>query len=114
MIGTIILVVYLLGIIPVWRKAAWVIADGAYDTPDGIELFVGIFFGLYVAAVWPIVVPFYVLYRRDMLTKGSFSFLSPPKHVKREQELRQREREIADKDFRIRSLERELGIKTDA
>jgi hypothetical protein len=97
-----VLVVYALGFLMTWRRAAYVFA---YDLavrgkPDGDDIAVGAFFGAFVSILWPLVVPGYLLWAHGK----TGVVLKAPRAI------RQRE-QIRTQQERIRTLERELGIK---
>lgn len=98
----IILAVYVVGFVFTWRRSAYVLAsDVSFDRHriTGDDLVLGLMVGFLIACFWPIVVPGYITWQ----IVGNSAFISEPKHIKRERELEQREE-------RIRRLERELGI----
>jgi hypothetical protein len=108
--GWLLLGLYLLVAVYVWRTTGWEVAAkearewGHSSIVDGGNITLGVLLGFVIAALWPVVVPIRVSYRKGFLLGAGHAFLRPPAYVGRERELQQRERHIAE-------LERELGIR---
>lgn len=109
----VIYAVYAAGFVMTWRRAAWVLArdegvDAADVTGDAIVFYM--VFGGFIALVWPVVVPGYWVYRSGVLTSPARGFFRAPRSVRREVEQDERERDLMEREARIRQLEREVGI----
>lgn len=100
---------WLIGFLPCWRTAAWILAhDLGGDCPDGFDTIAGVALGGVVAVAWPVVFPLRVAYVNGWLAASSHAiqggFMRPPKK-EREKILRQ---EIIRRDYEIAALEQML------
>lgn len=103
MIGWLIFAGYVVVMVLVWRRAAYVIAWGDHSSFNGPELDsesigFGIIAGAFVSLIWPISAPIYIL-----IHNGDH-FLKAPRHIRQA-------KEIEEQAARIRKLERELSIR---
>jgi hypothetical protein len=101
-IGLVIGAIYVVGYVIVFRKVVWIVAEDSRSSYtgklDNDDWAFAVIVGFLVTIFWPIVVPFY------MSRNHMYLLASPPKSVKKELELKEREK-------KIKELERELGIK---
>jgi hypothetical protein len=98
MIGWIILGVYVIGFVPVFRRATWILAQNMAGgrAPDGEDWAMGMVAGFCMALCWPVVLLCYLLWQAQ---RNGVEFFKPPPHERAEIQAR-----------RIRELERELGL----
>jgi hypothetical protein len=106
MIGWVIFGIYLLGYVLCWRTIVWFLAVdfNGYGRMDGESIFFGIFAGSFLTGLWPVIASGIAIRRIYAWRGEDFTLALAPRREKRRLELDERER-------RIRSLERELGIK---
>jgi hypothetical protein len=104
MVDWIIIGVYLLGYVGLWRRLAWWFAkENAIGGLSGEDVVVGAIMATLVCLFWPLVATGLLvraIYRRR---EEDVVHAIMPRRVRREAELREREE-------RIERLERELGI----
>lgn len=100
------LVVYLIGWFLCVRVMAGVLAY-EFGTPDGFDIAMSLMMGGLLALVWPIVFLIRWLNQRDLILRGAAPLVRIPPHVR----IRELEREKRKQEWRIRDLEREVGIR---
>lgn len=110
-----ILVAYTLIGLQTARKIGWRVYEEErfrhYEF-DGGAFGIGIVGGLFTGLVWPLTFAFLGV-RALFDARGediAALIFSPPKSVKREQKIKQLEREAKQRDRRIAELERETGV----
>lgn len=100
----IILAVYVIGYVLMWRTVSWaILSDVSPDNPDGVDICMTVLLGSLGTLLWPIILTglaVRTVYRRK---DGEAVYALMPRRVRRERELRDREKRIA-------AMERELGI----
>ena len=112
MTGYLICAVYLVGYLMTWRRAAWLVAHGNEDSPDGFEVGMSIVLGAMISLFWPILWPFYFAHRAGLLNRPTRGFLRQPGLSRRERELEQREQEIEEREQRADEHERRIAELT--
>src|SRR4029077_9395219 len=103
MIDWIILAVYTIGYISMWRTTVWTVGmfERFGDTNDSLDVGISICFGSIINLLWPFILGFKLI--RNFY--GDNENLLMPRNVRKAKELKEREKRIAQ-------LERELDIKS--
>ena len=109
--GWIIGAVYLAGYLALWRTVVWTIIDDVvYGRPDGVDLTMGCVLGSMATVFWPLIL-LGLLVRAVYARRGqSLVDAVQPRRVRRAARARELEIQAREQAWRIRDLERELGI----
>lgn len=104
MIGWIILAIYLSGYLLTWRRVVWaLIEDVTYGKPDGADIVCAMVLGSMANCIWPLIVVGLAVRAVYRKREGDALYALMPRDVRRERELDDRER-------RIRELELANGM----
>jgi hypothetical protein len=108
-IGWLIFGAYLLGYACFWRRIVWALASD-FGPRDNEDILFGVVLGSILTLLWPLAIPIFAI-QSVVLTR---QHLLMPRHVRRQQRVEARERELLIRERHILELERELGLKNEA